>query len=96
MDNAAILLLVGVVVVPLLQLLKKALGLSGRLMLYFSAFTAFAVAALTTVLTGQLTWAQLFSDPGIWLGSTGIVYMPAMLIYGSIKEKMGLSGDSTG
>jgi len=93
MNEAALLFIVGIIIVPILQLLKKSFGFSGGVMLWFSALAAFAAAALTTVLTGETTLTELFSDPMIWLGSTGIVYMPAMLMYGSIKEKMGLSGD---
>ena len=92
MNEPALLMIVGIILVPVLQLLKKAFNFSGGIMLWFSAVVAFVAAAFVSVLTGAATVAELFTTPMVWLAPTGIVYMPAMLMYGSIKAKMNLGG----
>ena len=90
MDNAALLMIVGVVLVPILQLLKKSFGFSGPVMLWFTIFVSFITAAVACVLGGKIAFSQLFSDPQIWLGSSGVVFSTAMAVYGSIKAKLNI------
>lgn len=81
--------LTGVVVVPLLQVLKRYVHVEGPAMLWISLVVSWAVAIVVVVVTGKMSLASIISDPGILLGSGGIVISVAQAVYGSIKNKLG-------
>ena len=94
MSDPGISMIVGVVLVPILQWLKRALNFSGPVMLWFTLFVSFLASAAVCLLTGKVTAEQLLTQPTVWLGSSGVVFSTAMLVYGSIKERMNLGGKS--
>jgi len=81
--------LTGVVVVPLLQVIKRYMHLEGPAMLWISLLFSWVVAILVVVVTGQMSLGDIVSNPGVLLGSGGIVMSVAQAVYGSIKDKLG-------
>ena len=90
MSDPAISMIVGVVLVPILQWLKRLLKFSGPTMLWFVLFVSFIAAAALCLLTGKVTAAQLLTQPSVWFSTSGVVFSTALLVYGSIKERMHL------
>jgi hypothetical protein len=83
--QAVVTLLVGVLVTPVLQLLKKSLGLSGDTMRVVAAVFSFAggiVAMLPTFLTQGVTITTIF------LGGTSLVAVSEM-VYRAVHKKFG-------
>ena len=82
------LALTGVVVVPLLQVLKRYMHIEGAPMFWVALFFSWAVAILVVIATGQMSPTEVLSDPGVLFGSGGIVVTIAQAVYRSIKEKL--------
>ncbi len=83
-------LLAGALAVPILQVLKRYLSLSGPPMMWFTAIVCVIIGGLATTLTGQATFGQLFADPFLLIGSGGIVGTVATAVYRTVSEKLGL------
>lgn len=86
------LIVTGLVGVPTCQLIKRWLKLSGSPMAWVAYLVSLALALITLALTGKPV-AQYVSHPLNLLQDGSIVFAVAYLIYRTIAEKMGLSGD---
>lgn len=82
------LALAGVIVVPVLQVLKRSLKLSGAVMAWFAYLCSIATAVVALAVFGKVTVAQLIADPGLLFGSSGLVMATATVVYQSVKERV--------
>ncbi|MEN3051316.1 MAG: hypothetical protein ABC596_05840 [Candidatus Methanosuratincola petrocarbonis] len=82
--------LAGAIAVPLLQVLKHYLRISGTPMCWVTMLVALIIGGLACLLTGEVSFAELLHDPLLLFGSGGIVAAMATAIYRTLKEKLGL------
>lgn len=88
MEQTLALLLTGIVAVPILQLLKRYLKLSGTPMVWIAFIASLFLATLALLLTGKATLPELLKDPFTFFGSGGLVMSLATVIYRTLKEKL--------
>ena len=87
MNEATAILIGGTIIVPLLQILKRAFHLKGNAMRWVACGSSVAVAA------GAMLWqgVALLGDPELLIQAALGVLGVSQLIYGAIKSKMNLS-----
>ena len=96
MPESSVLALAGVLGMPIIQLLKNVLGLSGAKMLWASYLVSFVIMVITAIITRSFGdgVSAIFADPDAFLKAGAMVFTATSLFYGSIKEHTsGLSGD---
>jgi len=94
MTEVAINLLAGGLVVPLLQIIKRALHLGGTGMLWTTCGVSVAIAAGISGLSGGAGFAEFFQNPELILTGGGTILATATIVYRACKGKMHLSEDS--
>ena len=90
MEQTLGLMLAGVIAVPLLQLVKRYFKLANVPMVWIAWIFSLLLAAMTLIILGKLTLAELLADPFLLFGSGGIVMSLATIIYRTLKEKLSL------
>ena len=93
MTEVAINLLAGGLVVPLLQIIKRAFHLGGYGMLWATCGISVAVAAAVSGLSGGAGFAEFFQNPELILTGGGTILATASIVYRACKDKMNLSED---
>lgn len=93
MDEIAVTLLGGGILVPLLQAAKGVLGIKGTSMLWLTAGASVVMAGGITAFTGRADFLEFLTNPELLLTGSGAVMTTATLLYGSIKERMRLGGE---
>lgn len=88
MAQTLALMLTGVVAVPLLQLLKRLFRLSGPAMVWFTFFVSILLAVAVTLFTGDVSLADVLSEPLTVFGGGGVVMSVATVVYRTLKEKL--------
>lgn len=89
MAEALALALTGIVLVPLLQLVKRYTHLQGAPMIWLAFLVSLFTGGLASVWTGAETWA-VFADPLKLFGSGSVVFAVAQVVYRTLKEKLAL------
>jgi len=94
MPESTVLALAGVLGVPIVQVLKGILGLSGAKMLWVSFILSFVIMLVTALVTHAFGGSiqTIFSNPDEFFKAAAIVFSASTLFYGSIKEKAALGG----
>lgn len=84
-----VLTLSGIILVPLLQVLKKYLRLQGAPLLWVTFFLSLFLSGLVCIMTGKETVA-VFSDPLKLFGNGSIIFGISQVVYRSLKERLNL------
>ena len=90
MSETLALALAGVIAVPIIQVIKNSLHISGTPMAWITIFLSIVIASITSILAGDVTLSGLFADPLLFFGGGGVVMGVATVVYQTIKEKMDL------
>ena len=92
MSETLALALAGIVAVPIIQVFKRYLHISGTPMAWITILLSIVIASITSLLAGEVTLSGLLADPLLFFGGGGVVMGVATVVYQSIKDKMGLAG----
>ncbi len=93
MDSTLWNALAGGLLIPFLQILKRSFHLSGNAMRWVTVLSALTAGLLWSVLTRDGGLTEIIQDPQVFLLGSGSILGLASLIYGIVKDKMGLSED---
>ena len=93
MDSTLWNALAGGLIIPLLQIVKRAFHLGGSTMRWITVLFALVAGLLWSVLTRDGGLTEIIQDPQVFLLGSGSILGLASLIYGIVKDKMGLSED---
>lgn len=94
MNEVAITLLAGGLLIPLLQILKRAFHLKGSVMRWIVVGLSLIAAFIISIISRDGGFAELIQNPELILTGGGAILGVATLFYGAIKEKMNLSEDN--
>ena len=95
MPESTVLALAGVLGLPLIQLLKNVLKLSGPKMLWFTFASSFIIMLIAAIVTRAFDGgiAGVFADPDAFVKAGAMVFTATSLFYGSVKDRMSLGGE---
>ena len=94
MPESTILSLAGLLGMPIIQLLKGVLGLSGARMMWVTYILSFVIMLAAAVITNAFGGSiqSIFANPDAFLKAASVVFTATTLFYGSIKDTGKLSG----
>jgi len=95
MPESTVLALAGVLGMPIIQLLKGVLKLSGARMMWISFALSFVIMTITAIITRSFDGgiSAVFADPEAFLNAGAMVFTATTLFYGSLKEHISLSNE---
>ena len=80
--------LVGVVAVPLLQVIKRYANLEGTPMIIISYAISFLLALIIALVMGGTSLQAIFANPLVVFSSSGVVMSTAQIVFRILKEKL--------
>jgi len=87
MTEATAILIGGTLLVPLLQILKRAFHLGGNAIRWIAVGFSVVIASAVMLWNGQV----VFSDPSTLMTAGAAILGVSQIIYGALKNKMNLS-----
>jgi len=93
MDSILWNALAATLIVPALQGIKRWLHLGGAAMRGLTVVIALIVGAIWSIKTHDGCLVEMIKNPEMFLVGSGSILGLASLIYGIVKDKMGLSND---
>ncbi|MBU1008419.1 hypothetical protein KKA53_05075 [Candidatus Dependentiae bacterium] len=88
LTETLLMLLVGGLLVPGLQMVKKLFKWNGKTMLWASVVVSFGCSIIISIFTKDGGIVALLANPSLFLTGGGSVFATATIIYRLVKEKI--------